>query len=576
MRSMSLILVILVMITLSFQDTESPHGKDFEFSCKLCHSTKGWKLDKGIYAFNHNLTQFPLIGQHEVINCRMCHISLVFSEAETECAACHTDMHNQTVGMDCARCHTPHSWIVTNITEIHQLGRFPLLGAHYTAECRDCHPSASSLRFEPLGIACFDCHSEDYNAATDPDHVQGNFSINCVECHSLYAFTWTGEGINHNFFPLTEGHAIADCFQCHTPGGDYSNISPECFSCHQDEYNTTQNPNHALAGLSTNCNECHSTAPGWKPADFHTHDGLYFPIYSGKHNGEWNSCTECHLNPSNYTQFTCIDCHEHNKPDMDDEHDDVGGYLYESMACFDCHPTGDAEESFNHNLSNFPLTGAHITAECISCHANGYSGTPTQCFACHEIEFNQTTNPNHIEIGLTTNCDECHSTIPGWTPALFDIHNEYYVLIGAHSVISNDCFACHGGNYTSTPNSCVGCHLDDYNQTTDPPHQAAQFSTECELCHSQMAWEPSTFDHDNQYFPIYSGSHNGEWNTCNECHINPGNYAIFSCIDCHEHNQADMDDEHSDVSGYEYNSPACLECHPDGESKHLGHLRNFK
>ena len=158
----------------------------------------------------------------------------------------------------------------------------------------------------------------------------------------------------------------------------------------------------------------------------------------------------------------------------------------------------------------------------------------------------------------------------------FSIHNNYYVLAGAHSVIANNCILCHNGNYINTPNTCFGCHQDDYNQTTDPAHAISQFPTECELCHDQNAWEPSTFDHDGLYFPIYSGSHNGEWGVCADCHVNPTNYNVFSCIDCHEHNQPDMDDDHSDVSGYVYNSLACFECHPDGQAAAFMKLRKSK
>jgi hypothetical protein len=154
--------------------------------------------------------------------------------------------------------------------------------------------------------------------------------------------------------------------------------------------------------------------------------------------------------------------------------------------------------------------------------------------------------------------------MPGWAPATFPTHNDYYVLSGAHAGIATSCAECHNGNYNSTPNTCVGCHLDDYNQTNDPDHDVANFPTNCEDCHSQSAWQPATFDHDDQYFPIYSGKHNGEWNTCTDCHTNPTNYAVFSCIDCHEHNQASMNSEHQGVSGYQWNSNACLNCHPDG------------
>ena len=123
---------------------------------------------------------------------------------------------------------------------------------------------------------------------------------------------------------------------------------------------------------------------------------------------------------------------------------------------------------------------------------------------------------------------------------------------------------CHKGDYNNTPNTCVGCHQSDYDQTTNPPHASAQFSTDCSLCHTETVWIPSTFDHDGQYFPIYSGNHNGEWELCSDCHTTPGNYSAFSCIDCHDHNKANMDEEHSDVSDYVYNSIACLDCHPNG------------
>ena len=44
---------------------------------------------------------------------------------------------------------------------------------------------------------------------------------------------------------------------------------------------------------------------------FSSHDA-YFPIYSGKHKGEWNDCVDCHIQSSNYKIFSCINCHEHN------------------------------------------------------------------------------------------------------------------------------------------------------------------------------------------------------------------------------------------------------------------------
>jgi len=570
MRGLSLILIFLVAVF--SQSSDSPHGDNLEIGCDDCHNSKGWEIDRNDIIFDHNITSFQLEGLHQYVNCVTCHPTLVFSEAETECVSCHTDMHQQTVGLECVRCHTTNSWMVDNITEIHQQGRFPLLGAHATADCYECHKSASLLLFEPLGVECIDCHRGDYLATTSPNHVENDYSTDCAECHKMDAFSWVGTDYTHAFFPLVEGHAINDCRECHTDPQSYSNISAECFSCHEADYNSAVVPNHQQAGLSTNCNECHTLSVGWSPADFPEHDVL-FPIYSGEHNGEWNSCVDCHNNPSNISIFTCIDCHEHNKTDMDDEHQGIGGYLYNSIACLECHPTG-SEDGFDHNQSNFPLTGAHTTTQCVDCHTTGYSGTPTICLECHTPDFNQTTNPDHVDAGFSNECLECHTTNPGWTPATFD-HDDY-PLNGAHASIATDCNACHSGNYSTTPNTCFGCHEDDYNQTTDPPHASAQFSTDCLTCHTELVWDPSTFDHDNQYFPIYSGEHNGEWTSCVECHTVPSNYALFSCIDCHEHNKTDMDDDHQDVTDYIYESNACFECHPLGEEKFNGMYLRFK
>jgi hypothetical protein len=113
----------------------------------------------------------------------------------------------------------------------------------------------------------------------------------------------------------------------------------------------------------------------------------------------------------------------------------------------------------------------------------------------------------------------------------------------------------------------VTCHQDDYNNTNNPNHQAAQFPTDCVVCHTtNPGWTPATFDHDSQYFPIYSGKHKDEWNDCIECHTNSGNFSMFSCIDCHEHsNKNKVDKDHKDVNGYSYDSNACFTCHPNGK-----------
>jgi len=568
MRKLSSSIIALIFAVSVYSQT-SPHGDAMVTNCSDCHKTTGWNVDLESITFNHASTKFPLVGQHTAVSCKACHTSLEFSQTKTDCNSCHTDMHQQTLGNDCGRCHTPNSWLVPNITQLHQQSRFPLIGPHTTANCKDCHtnlvtstPSSSLLRFDQLGVECYDCHKLNYMATTAPNHVQSNYSINCTDCHNINSFSWSGAGINHNFFPLEGGHDISDCNRCHT-SGNYSKIPAECVSCHQSDYNGTTNPNHTSLNFSTTCNDCHSLNPGWKPAEYKNHDALSFPIYSGEHNGEWNNCSDCHTNSSNYAEFTCTNCHEHSKGDMDDEHGGISGYEYSSAACYACHPTGSKEGGFDHNKSAFPLTGAHTTTDCASCHTNGYAGTSNVCASCHTTDYNQTTNPNHNTTNISNDCAACHTSNPDWKPATFPTHNNYYVIAGAHVSITNDCAACHQGNYTNSPNTCYGCHKQNYDQSTNPPHLAAQFPTSCEECHTQNVWIPSTFNHDGQYFPIYSGEHKGEWNNCAECHNNSSNYAVFTCTtSCHPQSEANKD--HEGVNDYSYNSAACFECHPKG------------
>jgi len=487
MRRLSLILVIplivgLKVVILGSNTSDSPHGKSLKISCEVCHTSSGWIMDEN-NTFDHATTNFFLAGQHVFTDCRSCHPTLVFSAAGTSCVDCHTDMHEQTLGMHCERCHTEDSWLVSNIMEIHQMSRFPLVGSHASADCQDCHHGESLLKFEPLGVDCYSCHSQDYLSTTFPNHSQAGYSTSCEECHNINSFEWSATGINHSFFPLTGGHSITDCASCHDIN-NYSAITPDCYACHAGDYTATTNPNHTVNNFSTDCNSCHTTNPGWRPA------------------------------------------------------------------------------SFEHTF--FPLAGVHGKAECVQCHlTDRYADASSLCFSCHASDYNGTSNPNHGSAGFSTECEQCHSTEHDWKPATFD--HSFFPLEGVHNIA--DCLRCHtSGNYSDASSACYSCHAADYNSTSDPKHSTSGFSTDCELCHTlSPGWKPSTFDH-NAYFPIYSGKHRGEWNSCSDCHTNSSNYAVFSCTDCHEHNKQETDGHHDDVRDYIYTSTACYSCHPDGRA----------
>ncbi len=563
--------LILFILIGQFSFGQSPHENSINIDCSFCHDPNDWTVDiKRSKEFNHSTTGFELKGQHLSINCITCHTTLVFDQVSPQCFSCHNDVHQNTVGLECQNCHTSDSWMVTDIKEIHDQSRFPLLGAHQTADCIQCHSNFQNLYFEPISVDCFSCHQTDYNSTTSPNHAAAGFSTDCQDCHSIVSNNWAAENFNHDFFPLMGGHRIDNCFSCHLQGGNFSGLSTNCYSCHQQDYEQVQDPNHITGNFPTDCTLCH-TINGWEPANF-DHNNTQFPL-TGAHTS--TECSSCHSQTFSGTPTACVQCHQQNfNATVNPNHASLGI----STECMTCHnTTAWIPSSFTHSATGFQLLGQHSVAECSSCHQGTTTGLNQECVSCHQTDYNQSTNPNHSALSIPTECQTCHEPTENWEPASFPIHNNYYQLIGAHAAIANDCMTCHNGNYNTTPNLCVGCHQEDYNNTTNPSHMAANFPTTCESCHSQNAWTPATFNHDEQFFPIYSGKHRGEWNECSDCHTNPSNFAVFSCITCHEHNQNDMDDKHQGISGYAYNSEACLACHPDGsEGNAFNHsLSNF-
>lgn len=211
----------------------------------------------------------------------------------------------------------------------------------------------------------------------------------------------------------------------------------------------------------------------------------------------------------------------------------------------------------SHDKTNFPLIGKHRTLTCRECHVNNvFEGTPTDCEVCHW----QRRQDDRYGLRLGTRCSDCHSPM-SWKkvdPAKWSHETEAgFRLEGVHRTL--DCEACHGSSgFAPRPTDCAACHLNDYNGAADPDHKAAGFPLDCTECHGNSAngWTGASFIHD---FPIQSGKHAGL--ACSECH-RTSDFRSFSCLECHE--QTATNNNHRDVTGYAYSSPACYACHPRG------------
>ena len=550
--------------TKDFQSATSPDHKVLNFSsnCQTCHSSDIWFDAR----FDHlAATGFALTGAHATLPCSSCHINGQYAGTAADCYSCHTKDFNGTTNPNhvqggfstqCQMCHTTTAWIPASFD--HSKTNFPLTGAHITVACSTCHTDNFA---GTLPTDCYGCHTKDFNGTTNPNHVQGGFSTQCVMCHTTT--TWIPASFDHNktTFPLTGAHTTVACSTCHTDNF-VGTLPNNCYGCHAKDFTGTASiagvPNHANAGFSQDCTQCHTTVT-WLNATFN-HGATSFPL-TGAHTTV--ACATCHTD--NYAGTLPANCYGCHTKDYTGTATMAGIPNHVTVNfpqdCTLCHSTSTwLNATFDHSTTSFPLTGAHTTVACATCHTDNYAGTlPTNCYGCHTKDYNATASmagvPNHVTSSYPQDCTMCHTTT-SWLNATFNHNNTPFPLTGAHTTVA--CSLCHiGGVYAGTPMDCYSCHKADYTGTTNPNHTAAGFPTTCATCHTTTSWAGATFNH--TWFPTNHGNANG---VCSTCHTNPNDFSVFQCTNCHT--QAQTDPNHRGVSGYVYNSTNCYQCHKNG------------
>ena len=317
----------------------------FPTTCDTCHTTvAGW----GGATFNHTTTGFALTGAHTTLQCTQCHNSTFgnYSISSGACANCHMADYNGTTNpnhktaafpTDCSGCHTTVAgW--GGATFNHAATGFALTGSHATLQCVQCHVN-SNYSLTSANALCANCHMADYNGTNNPVHSAAGFPTTCDTCHTTT--DWTGATFTHPTTPIAivnNAHSTVACTACHI-NNVFTNTPTDCYSCHKTDYTNTTNPAHAAAGFPTTCATCHQIVAGWAGATFnHTQ----FPITSGTHNQSvWVTCNTCHTNASDYSVFTCINCHTHVQTTVDKQHGHVRNYVYSATSCYSCHPRGN-------------------------------------------------------------------------------------------------------------------------------------------------------------------------------------------------------------------------------------------
>ena len=386
-------------------------------------------------------------------NCKACHTALWERDTMADrCTVCHTAiagqmkqvasmhgrMEHDNPDLACRHCHPDHRGPDAALTQMdsglfpHEAVGFSLNGHQRTAggeafTCDDCHHGDISTF---ASDSCQTCHRQmDSVFALAHSLAYGDA---CLDCHD--GVDRFGENFKHNFvFKLEGRHIDVLCAKCHLDArtlADFPNAPQDCAACHRKN-----DPHEGRFGFD--CAACHS-AEGWMPARF-DHNLAAFNL-EGEHAEV--RCEECHQNGVyKDTPSDCYSCHQ-----QDDEHDGRFG-----ADCAACHrPTSWEDATFDHNKSNFPLTGRHIGLECERCHTAGqFAGLSTACVTCH-------SDPAFHAGMFGTDCARCHTTDNWFAP-----YN------GPHPGIADEggfgvnhgggtCRDCHTQNLSTA--TCLACH----------------------------------------------------------------------------------------------------------------------
>lgn len=491
-----------------------------------------------------------------ISNCTKCHI-LGNKITGEKCLDCHTEIrerisagkgyHSSSVVQvkQCIECHSDHhgknfQLVRMNHSEFdHKLTGFALSTPHSRLQCLDCHNAKfitgqkiAGKKFTYMGVKpeCLTCHA-DYHLNT--------LSASCLNCHGSETFK-TVPAFSHEDarFKLAGKHKNVECVKCHnfeTINGnkfqEFRGVAyASCTDCHKDPH---QNK------FGQNCRQCHSevsftTIKGISNFD---HNKTNFPLVDKHLAVDCKSCHKMNLtDPLKHDR--CTDCHS-------DYH--KGQFAKNGILpdCSECHSVKGFTTFFytleQHNLSSFPLRGAHSAQPCSECHKKqvtwSFKGIGKECIDCHDDIHKTFISTKYYPDG---NCRTCH-TESAWSDVSFDHSKTSFSLTGEHA--NQRCTICHitrtagaviTQRFADLPTDCSACHSDN--------HQG-QFKNNagenCTDCHVTENWKPSRFDHNKTAFRL-DGEHVKV--SCTGCHKPQQNGSVtytlykikdYQCESCH-------------------------------------------
>ena len=283
------------------------------------------------------------------------------------------------------------------------------------------------------------------------------------------------------------------------------------------------------ANFKRDCALCHVTN-NWtkiKPDGFN-HNKTRFPL-KGQHNAV--ACKKCHTSlVFDKTPTECVACHS-------DIHEGTVG-----KDCGRCHTQNSwivTNVRQIHQQAGFPLAGEHATADCNRCHTSAsllrFNNIRTDCYSCHQYQYEKTVKPNHKTAGFGTDCQRCHNMAgQSWRSIGSGFDHGFFPLVGGHKV---QCDYCHINNdyKTKLSTACSSCHDPGPAKVSMPAHTTKFASYACSDCHNTTSWSNVKFPKHDLVGKIYSGEHRGKWSACTDCHQNTTAYTSY-CSKCHNFN----------------------------------------
>lgn len=380
--------------------------------------------------------------------------------------------------------------------------------------------------------------------------------------------------------PLAAPHASLEgalkCVNCH--GGRKELMGALCQQCHKEiAYLLQQNRGYHAQVREQRCESCHPEHAGrdfslisWPDRDSsrfdHARTGWSL---EGKH--ATIACADCHgkasfrvgqaaqlAPPGGHSrgwvglERSCTSCHE------DVHHGALG------KDCTKCHDASRWKPAprFDHDRTDYPLTGKHRDVTCTKCHrmaesAPGQDTTKvprvfkpvahTDCTPCH-------ADPHAGRFAGA--CSKCHVTT-GFTVidrGTFDHDRTRFPLRGLHAQVA--CAKCHDvpGQKSKDPPfaTCTACHAD--------PHAGAATlagaPADCNACHTEAGFKVAAFtvaQHGRTKYPLV------------------GKHADVACEDCHRKNPPGVPAAQLGSAGIlmRPSFARCLDCHSDDHGGQL-------